>query len=92
MIASFKSKALERFWTKGKTRHLDARHVKKLRKILSLLDASTEPAGMDAPGLRFHPLTGDQDGRYSVRVDQNWRVTFVWSGKDAIEVDYEDYH
>lgn len=94
MIASFRSKALERFWWKGEKRHVDPRHVKKLTRILDLLEGSSEPAGMDAPGLHFHSLAGDQSGRFAVKVDKNWRVTFGWSndGPAAIDVDYEDYH
>ena len=46
---------------------------------------------MNLPGWRFHSL---RQKRWSVWVDQNWRLTFAWSndGPDAIEVDYEDYH
>jgi proteic killer suppression protein len=47
---------------------------------------------MALPGLRLHPLKGDQAGRWSVRVSGNWRLTFSFNGKDADEVDLEDYH
>ncbi len=91
MIKSFRSKALERFWWKGDQRRLDPRHVEKIRRQLGVLDHATRPADMNLPGWRFHPL---RHGRWSVWVDQNWRLTFAWSekGPDAIEVDYEDYH
>ena len=94
MIVSFRSKALERFWIRGETRRVDPAHVKKLRLILGLLDDADRPEGLDVPGFGFHSLTGDQNGRYAVKVDKNWRVTFGWSdqGPDAIHVDYEDYH
>ncbi|MDZ4840677.1 MAG: type II toxin-antitoxin system RelE/ParE family toxin [Hyphomicrobium aestuarii] len=93
MIESFRSKALERFWWKDEPRRVAPHHVKRLTLVLSLLDAANEPAGMDIPGLAFHPLEGDQAGRYAVRVDGNWRVTFRWSLEgNAAAVDYEDYH
>ena len=94
MIVSFRSKALERFWWKKETRRVDPRHVKRLNVILSLLEAANEPTGVDAQGFGFHALTGDQAGRYALKVDKNWRVTFGWSddGPDAVDVDYEDYH
>ena len=41
------------------------------------------------PGMRFHPLKG---GRFSVWVDENYRVTFKFENGHACEVDYEDYH
>jgi proteic killer suppression protein len=47
---------------------------------------------MNVPGWHFHELGGDRKGVYSVRVTQNWRITFEWDGEDAIRVDYEDYH
>ncbi len=47
---------------------------------------------MDLPGLRLHPLKGQLKGRWSVTVSGNWRVTFTFVGKDASQVDYEDYH
>lgn len=92
MIASFRSKRLERFWVKGKTQSVDTRHLDRLTQILSLMDAATTPSGMDAPGFGFHALTGDQAGRYAVKVTGNWRVTFGWSSDAATDVDYEDYH
>ncbi len=94
MIASFRSKALERFWWKGETRRVDPRHVPRLTRVLEQLEAATAPEDMDKPTFHFHSLTGDQVGRYSVRVDKNWRVTFGWlfGGPAAIDVDYEDYH
>lgn len=94
MIRSFRSKALERFWWKGDPRKVDSRHVEKLRRQLGTLDAATSPEGMSLPGWRFHSLKGRDSGRYSVWVDENWRLTFRWSvdGPDAVDVDYEDYH
>lgn len=94
MIASFRSKDLERFWWKGERKHIDARHLARLTERLTTLDRATIADDMNQPGYRFHRLTGDQTGRYSVRVDKNWRITFGWSdeGPDAIDVDYEDYH
>jgi len=47
---------------------------------------------MDLPGLQFHLLKGADKGRYSVWASGNWRVTFGWSGEDAIDIDLEDYH
>ena len=60
--------------------------------ILDRLDAATSPTQMNAPGLRFHALTGNMKGRYAVTVSANWRITFAWSGDDATEVELEDYH
>ena len=47
---------------------------------------------MNVPGWQLHPLKGDLRGRWSVKVSDNWRVTFSFEGEDAVLVDYEDYH
>ena len=47
---------------------------------------------MGLPGLYLHELKGRPSGRWSVRVSENWRITFKFEGADVIEVDYEDYH
>jgi proteic killer suppression protein len=47
---------------------------------------------MNLPGLYLHQLKGRQNGRWSVRVSGNWRVTFRCEPPDAIDIDYEDYH
>ena len=94
MIKSFRNKALERLWWRGETRRIDPRHVKKVCRRLGELEAATEPGDMNLPGYRLHSLTGDQAGRYAIRVDENWRLTFAWddAGPHAIDVDYEDDH
>ncbi len=94
MIRSFRSKKLQRFWTKGEIKQVDSRHVNKLTRQLGTLDAASSPDGMNIPGWRFHRLKGEEDGRYAVWVDENWRLTFGWSdeGADAVDVDYLDYH
>lgn len=44
------------------------------------------------PGLDLHQLKGDRKGTWAVKASGNWRVTFTFVGKDADDVDYEDYH
>ena len=92
MIASFRSKALERFWWKGQARRVNAKHVAKLTILLSAFESAIAPQDMDRPSFGFHALVGNQVGRYALLVDRNWRVTFGWDGVDAIDLDYEDYH
>jgi hypothetical protein len=50
------------------------------------------PSDMAVPSWRLRPLHGDQEGRWAVWVDENWRFTFAFQGEDAVLVDYEDYH
>ena len=90
MIKSFRHRALRRFAERGDTSKLPVQNADRVRRILVLLDAATTPADMDLPGFVFHSLR--PAGRFSIRVTGNWRITFAWSGKDAVDVDIEDYH
>jgi proteic killer suppression protein len=92
MIRSFRSKVLKRYWTKGDESGIRPDWRKKVRLVLSRLDASRQPAELDAPGFGFHALTGDQADRFAVWISRNWRLTFSWEGEDAADVDLEDYH
>lgn len=48
---------------------------------------------MDIPGWRLHPLKGlELRGHWAIRISGNWRLTFMFDGRDAILVDYQDYH
>lgn len=56
------------------------------------MDAATCPANMNAPGYGLHPLKGELEGHWAVRVSGNWRLTFRFEGEDAVLIDYQDYH
>ena len=44
------------------------------------------------PGNRLESLSGDRVGQYSIRINAQWRICFVWSGEDAYEVETAEYH
>ena len=92
MIESIRSKALKRYWARGDRSLLPERHLKRIKHYLDRLDASVRPTDMKLPGFDFHGLKGDRRGTYAVTVAGNWPVTFRWSGENATDVDYEDYH
>ena len=89
VIKTFRHKGLAALFETGNARKVQPKHAKRLNLILTALNAATQAAQMAMPGMRFHPLHGD---RYSVWVDENYRVTFRFQGGHAYEVDYEDYH
>ena len=92
MIVSFKSRRLEALYN-GNERRVAPQHLRKLKRIIGLLDISRAPRDMDVPGFRLHALTGKLRGHYAVWVSANWRVTFRFNQDgDAIDVDYTDYH
>jgi proteic killer suppression protein len=61
------------------------------RRILQLLEVAGKPDDMNIAGFRLHGLQGNPK-RWSVRVTGNYRITFGWSGENALDVDLEDYH
>ena len=67
-------------------------HVRKLTRILAVLDQSRTPQDMDLPGFQLHPLAGELRGHFAVSVSGNWRVTFRFENGHAVDVDYTDYH
>jgi proteic killer suppression protein len=92
MIRTFRSRPLRQFFEAGDSRRLSVQNPERIRRILLALHAARRPEDVNVPGLRFHPLRGRDSGRYAVDASGNWRITFGWSGHDAIEVDLEDYH
>jgi toxin HigB-1 len=63
------------------------------QRKLKLLDTAGRLDDLVVPaGNRLESLKGDQAGRYSIRVNDQYRVTFRWEGGHAYEVCIEDYH
>ncbi len=91
MIGDFRHKGLEELYLAGKTRRIGADQVRKCVRILQLLEAAANPEDMNIAGFRFHGLHGNPR-RWSVRVTGNYRITFGWSGENALDIDFEDYH
>jgi proteic killer suppression protein len=92
MLKSYRHKGIKQFAETGSKAGIQPEHANRLRRLLSALDAATCPANMNAPGYALHPLKGELEGHWAVRVSGNWRLTFAFEGEDAILVDYKDYH
>ena len=92
MILTFKHRGLERFFKKQDHRGIIAKTEVRTERILDRLDTVVRPEDMNIPGFKFHQLSGTRKGTYAVSVTGNWRITFGFDGKDAIDVDLEDYH
>ncbi len=92
MIKSFRHRGLKALYEGRRPAKVAPAHVAKLDRILSALDRSSGPDGMDLPGFQLHPLKGDLKGHYAVSVSGNWRVTFRFAGGHAVDANYLDYH
>lgn len=92
MIKSFRSKALERYWTRGDSSKIRPDWVRKVQRFLNAISVASEPGDMDLPGSGFHALTGDMAGRYALTISRNYRLTFAWDDEGAADIDLGDYH
>lgn len=63
-----------------------------LRKLRMLANATDVNDLRSPPGNRLEKLSGEREGQYSMRVNDQWRVCFVWRGGNAHEVEICDYH
>ena len=60
---------------------------------LAMIDAATALAELQAvPGNRLELLRGNRARQYSIRINQQWRICFVWAESSANEVEIVDYH
>ena len=60
---------------------------------LDLIDSATEPGDLRAPpGNRLEVLSGDRHGQYSIRVNDQYRICFVWTDFGVEQVEIVDYH
>jgi len=58
-----------------------------------LLDAAESINDLrKAPGNRLEKLKADRQGQHSIRINDQWRICFVWNDGDAYEVEIADYH
>lgn len=64
----------------------------KAARVLDRLAAAQELRDLSAPGLRLEKLSGNRDGQYSLRVNDQYRVCFRWIHGEAVDVEITDYH
>ena len=93
MIVSFACKETKRIWSGRRSRafpeNIQNRALRKLRQ----LDAAQNLEDLiNPPGNRLEALKGDLTGQYSIRINQQWRLCFVWDNGEARDVEIVDYH
>jgi toxin HigB-1 len=92
VIKSFKHDGIERFFKSESKAGIQPKHAAKLKLQLQLLNTAESAAEMNVPGWQWHPLSDDLKVHWAVSINGNWRLTFSFEGKDAILIDYQDYH
>ncbi|MBX3525375.1 MAG: type II toxin-antitoxin system RelE/ParE family toxin [Hyphomicrobiales bacterium] len=93
MIRSFADPETERIWSGMRSRKLppDIQAV-ALRKLRLINQARTVSDLRAPPGNRLEALKGDRAGQHSVRINDQWRICFVWSEGGPADVGIVDYH
>ena len=93
MIKSFKDADAELLWETGKSRRVPASIRVAALKKLAILHWATSLADLAVPGgNRLEPLTGDRKGQHSIRINDQYRLCFIWRDTDAFNVEIVDYH
>lgn len=93
MIRSFKDDDAKLLWETGKSRRIPANIRKSALKKLLVLHWATSLADLAVlGGNRLEALAGDRKGQHSIRINDQYRVCFVWRETDAYEVEIVDYH
>jgi proteic killer suppression protein len=93
MIASFRDKETETLWQSGRCRRIPADLQRRAFKKLAILNATVTLDNLKVPpGNRLEALRGNRAGQHSIRVNDQYRVCFVWRDGSAFEVEIVDYH
>lgn len=93
MIKTFKSKETEKlfcglFSTKlPQNIQLTAAIKLKILNAVTVIETLRIP-----PSNHLEALQHDREGQYSIRINKQWRICFIWHGTDAYEVEVIDYH
>ena len=93
MIVSFACKDTEKIWNGLKVKAFPGDiQNRALRKLRQLDAAQNQDDLKNPPGNRLEALKGDRKDQKSIRINDQWRICFVWQDNEAHEVEIVDYH
>ena len=93
MIKSFHDKETEKIFSRQMSIKLPQDIQRIARKKLVILDAAVQLNDLRTPpGNRLEALERERKGQHSIRINDQWRICFKWSGDDAYDVEITDYH
>jgi len=93
MIKSFKHKETEKVYSREGSNRLprDIQQI-ALRKLRMINNSKILKDLRIPPANRLEKLTGDREGQFSIRINDQWRICLAWRDGDAHEVEIADYH
>src|SRR6185437_4404670 len=93
MIVSFRDRETETIWNGERSRRLPSDIQAVALRKLRLINAARKIDGLRVPpGNRLEQLRGDRVGRWSIRINDQWRIVFRWNEGGAEDVAIIDYH
>ena len=93
MIRSFADRDTERLWEREPVRAFPPELRRVMLRKLGHVDAAVRLDELRLPpGNRLEKLHGDRAGQHGIRVNDQWRICFRWTGRDAFDVEIVDYH
>lgn len=92
MIQSFRSKETEQLFHYRHSKRFRSFERVALRKLLQLHAATHVRVLASPPGNQLEALRGDRKGQHSIRINDRWRICFVWRDGHAFDVEIADYH
>jgi proteic killer suppression protein len=93
MIVGFKDADTEALWATGRSRKIPANLRRVALRKLMILNAALELDNLRVPpNNSLEALTKDRKGQHSIRVNDQYRICFVWNAGNAHEVEIVDYH
>lgn len=93
MILSFGSKATELIWNGNRVKKIPSEIQQIGRRKLRMLNNSQNIADLKIPpSNRLEKLSGNLHGFYSIRINKQWRIIFIWTKGNASKVEIIDYH
>ena len=93
MIRSFRNRETEQVFRRERARRLPLDLQRIAQRKLVMLDAAESIQDLRVPpGNRLERLSGDREGQYSIRINDQWRVCFRWRDGEAHDVEIVDYH
>ncbi len=92
MIKSFKDKDTERLYNIGHNKKYKAYERIALRKLDMIAAAVVLEDLKIPPGNHLEPLHGDREGQHSIRINDQYRICFVWGDGGAYSIEIVDYH